>query len=180
MQTFSNAALGFNISYPDHWNAVPAAWIKQFVGRAKGTSEKLAEFLASGTPPFFVATDPHVRSGLAVPGIKCIAHPLTVIEAFGGVPKYLSYSSRLMKQAFPDYEERGLDDELVMAGVIGGRLVAAMSVKNPEGASFHGLTELFVLPASDYVFTIALTATSDPAYRPDEQLADIRKSIRLG
>ena len=86
---------------------------------------------------------------------------------------------RHFQQAFPDFEVREYVPEFVMAGVVGAKLVTAMSVQNPEGDSFHGITEMLFLPTKRYVFSIGLTATSDPAFRPESEFSEIKRSIRL-
>ena len=179
MRTFKNAALGFCISYPDSWQSVPDPWMRQFLGRAKSTSEKLNEYIAKGSPPFLVAHDPSVPAGLAIPAVKCKAYTLSSVEAGGGIHALLGSLGRHFQQAFPDFEVREYVPEFVMAGVVGAKLVTAMSVQNPEGDSFHGITEMLFLPTKRYVFSIGLTATSDPAFRPESEFSEIKRSIRL-
>jgi hypothetical protein len=179
MQIYKSTALGFSISYPESWQVVPAPWMKQFMGRAKGTSEKMAEYLAAGSPPFLIAHDPNVQPGLAIPALKCQAHHAAAIAGAGGVPSVLASIVGHMKQAFPDFELHEYALECVVAGVAGARLTAAMSVTNPEGESFHGLSEMLFLPTRQYVFAVGLTATSDMAYRPKAEFAEIIRSIRL-
>lgn len=179
VQTFNSSQLGFSISYPDSWQVVPAPWMRQFIGRAKNTSAKMAEYLATGSPPFLIVHDPTVPPGLAVPALKCQAYSAAAIAAAGGIPAVFASMLGHMQQAFPDFELHEFSPECVVAGVVGGRLTASMSVLNPEGESFHGLSELLFLPTRAYVFSIGLTATSDKAYRPEEELAEIKRSIRL-
>lgn len=179
MQTYKNTALGFSISYPVSWQIVPDPWIKQFMGRAKSTSSKLADALAAGRPPFLVAHDPHALTGLAMPAVKCQAYNLASITDSGGVPAVMETIVGHLKQAFPDFELREYVSEYVVAGVVGAKLVSAMSVKNHEGESFHGLTELLLLPTNRFVFSVAFTATSDQIYRPEEVFTEIKRSMRL-
>lgn len=179
MQTFKSASLGFSISYPDTWQLVPAAWTRQFIGRAKNTSEKLAEYLAAGSPPFLAVQDPHVPAGLAIPALKCQAYSSAAIANAGGLGVVLGNVVDRMNEAFPDFELHEFSPECVLAGSIGGRLTASMSVINSEGESYKGHSELLFLPTSYYVFAVGLSATADLAYRPEEALSSIKRSIRL-
>lgn len=179
MQTYKSTALGFCISYPESWQLVPAPWMQQFMGRARGTSAKMADYLATGSPPFLIAHDPGTPSGLAIPALKCQAYGAAAIASAGGLAAVLARMIGQMEEAFPDFELREYVPECLMAGVVGARLTSAMSVVNPEGESFHGLSELLFLPARQYVFAVGLSATSDLSQRPEAQFADIKRSIRL-
>ena len=180
MQTYRNSSLGFSISYPSSWEAVPAPWMKQFMSRAKGTSEKLAEYIAQGSQPFLIAQNPNVPPGVAIPAVKCQAYNPASIAAAGGIDGVLSSMIRYSQQAYPDFEVNEFTPECVMAGVVGTKMTVSMTVLNPEGNSFHGKTEMHFLPTPSFVFLVALTATSDPSLRPTEELLQIVRSIRLG
>lgn len=179
MQIFKSSQLGFSISYPDSWQVVPAQWTKQFMGRAKNTSSKLAEYLSNGSPPFLVVQDPHVQPGLPIPALKCQAYSAAAVAAAGGIAGVFESMTGHLQQAFPDLEIHEYHPECVVSGVVGGRLTASMSVLNPEGESFHGLSEFLFLPTNVYVFAISLTATSEISYRPVEEFTAIKRSIRL-
>jgi hypothetical protein len=108
MQHYNSSILGFSIFYPEHWTVVPGPWIKQFIGRASGTSEKWVEYLAAGSPPFLIAQDPTVAEGLAIPAVKCKAYSTTSIAAAGGIQLALAGATEQLKQAFPDLELRDM------------------------------------------------------------------------
>ncbi|MEZ5507217.1 MAG: hypothetical protein R3F38_15140 [Gammaproteobacteria bacterium] len=179
MKIYTNDTLGFSITYPDHWTIVPAAWIKQYMGRASATSEKLAYYLSNGSQPFLVAQDPSVPPGLAIPAVKCQAYDPAAIAAVGGIRGVLSLVVSQSTEAFPDFEVLECVPECVVAGVKGARMVASMTVLNPEGEAFHGMSEFYFLPTQAVVFMVAVTATSDMAYRPEQELMGIIRSIRL-
>jgi hypothetical protein len=84
-----------------------------------------------------------------------------------------------LEQAFPDYELLEHQPEYLVAGVAGARMLAAMSVKNPGGASFHAATELLYLPTPRVVFVLGLAASADAAERPEETFREMVRSIRL-
>ena len=179
MQTYKNNVLGFRIAYPDHWSVVPAAWMKQFMGRAARTSERLSECLAKGGQPFLVAHDPSAPSDVAIPAVKCQAYNPETIAAVGGIPSILSLIATQSQQAFPDFTVLDFVPQCLVAGVKGARMVASMTVLNPEGEVFHGKSEFYFLPTSAVVFMVAVSATSDPEVRPEQDLTNIVRSIRL-
>lgn len=179
MQTYKNDVLGFRITYPDHWTIVPAAWMKQFLGRAAATSEKLSECLAKGGQPFLVAHDPSAPPDVAVPTIKCQAYSPAALASLGGIPGALSLIAKQSQQAYPDFTVIDCVPECLVAGVKGARMVTSMTVLNPEGESFHGKSELYFLPTPGVVFMVAVSATSDPEARPEQDLTNIVRSIRL-
>ena len=179
MQTYKNDVLGFNISYPDHWSVVPAAWIKKFMGRAAGTSEKLSECLAKDGQPFLVAHDPSAPVHVAIPSVKCQAYIPAAIAAVGGITGILSLISEQSQQAFPDFKVLDYVPECLIAGVKGARMATSMTVLNPEGEEFHGKSDFYFLPTSKFVFLVAVSGTSDPKFRPEQELMNIVRSIRL-
>lgn len=179
MQTYRNDVLGFSISYPEHWSVVPAAWIKQFMGRASATSARLAEYLSRGSEPFLVAQDPTAPPHVAIPAVKCQAYNPDVIAAAGGIQGVLSIISSQSKQVFPDFEVLEYMPECLVGGVKGARMVSSMTVLNPYGEAFHGKSEFYFLPTPAVVYMVAVTATSDPALRPERDLMNILRSIRL-
>lgn len=179
MQTFRNTSLGFSVSYPDTWQAIPAAWVSQFAGRAKSTSSRLAEILEASGQPFLLAHDPYSNPDLAISAVTCKAYSRASVEAAGGLSKVMMGAADQMKVACPDFELREYIPEFVMAGTIGTKMVAAMSVLNEDGESFHGLSELLFLPKESYVFCVALSGTSDANRRPENVFNDIKASIRL-
>lgn len=179
MQTFKSSQLGFTICYPDSWQVVPAQWTKQFIGRAKNTSSKLAEYLSAGSPPFLVVHDPHVQPGLAIPTLRCQAYSAAAIAAAGGISGVLQSMTGHLRQAFPDFEMHEYSPECLVSGVLGGRLTASMSALNAEHESFHATSEILLLPTKAFVLAISLSATSEMSYRPENEFIEIKRSIRL-
>lgn len=179
MRQYNNSALGFQISYPENWEVVPAPWVKQFNSRAKHTSEKLAEFLEKSRAPFLILHNPNVAAGLAVPAVKCQVFNLSAISQAGGLENLVGSAISALKQAFADAEIREYAPECIVAGVVGSRLVATMSVSNEEAVWFHGLTEMLFLPARRYLFLVSLTGTADGDHRPSEDFKRIIRSIRI-
>ncbi len=179
MKTYTNAALGFSVSYPESWQAVPAAWMKQQNARSKSTSAELAKILEQARSPFLFIQNPAVAPGLAIPTVKCLAYSLAAIASVGGVPGLIADTQKNLREAFPDYQLIELQSEYLVAGVVGARLVTSMSVKNPEGESFHATSELLCLPTRRCLFIVGLSATSSEAHRPVQEFAEIVRSIRL-
>lgn len=179
MKIYNNAALGFSISYPQTWQAVPAPWMKQSSGRASSTSAELARILEQARAPFLFIQNPGVAPGFAIPSVKCQAYSHAAMASAGGISGLMSSTQQILEQAFPDYELLEYQPEYLVAGVVGAKLFAAMSVKNPEGESFHAASELLCLPTARCCFIVGLSATSDENYRPTREFTEIVRSIRL-
>lgn len=179
MKTYRNDTLGFEIAYPDSWQAVPAPWMKQQTARGKSTSAELAEMLEHARAPFLFLHDPAAPTGQAVPTVRCQAYSPEAIAAAGGLTALIVSIQRNLEQAFPDYELLEHQPEYLVAGVAGARMLVSMSVTNPDGASFHAATELLYLPTPRVLFVLGLSASANEAERPVETFREMVRSIRL-
>jgi hypothetical protein len=179
MKLFSNKKLGFSISYPAHWEHMPSPWVKQFMSRAKGTSEKLSELIEKYKAPFFLTHDPNLVPGLPINVVKCNVYNSNAFSASGGIANTLLSGQNIFKEAFPDYELLEFEPEFLFAGVVGVKMAMTMSVKNEEGDSFHALSEVFYLPASNYIFAVGFSGTSNLLLRPVSEFEKMQRSIRL-
>jgi hypothetical protein len=179
MKIYKNTVLGFSIGYPESWQAVPAPWMKQNSGRASSTSAELAKILNQARAPFLFIQNSGVASGLAIPSVKCQAYSPAAIASAGDMSGLMSSVQQNLKEAFHDYELLEYQPEYLVAGVVGARLLTAMSVKNPEGESFHAASELLCMPTAQCCFLVGLSATSIEAYRPVSEFMEIIRSIRL-
>lgn len=179
MKTFRNDTLAFELSYPDTWQAVPAAWMKQQTARGASTSAELADMLKQAGAPFLFLQDPVAAPDQAVPTVRCQAYSPAAIAAAGGVAGLMVSIQKNLEKAFPDYELLEHQPEYLVAGVAGARMLASMSVKNPGGASFHAATELLYLPTPRVVFVLGLSASANAAERPEETFREMVRSIRL-
>lgn len=179
MKTYTNDTLGFSISYPEAWQAVPAPWMRQQAARAKSTSAELAEMLEQARAPFLFIQDPAVAPGLAIPAVRCQAYSPAAMLAAGGIAGLMASVQASLAQAFPDYALLEHQREYVAAGTVGARLLASMSVRNPEGDAFHAASELLCLQGTRCLFVVGLSATSDEAARPAAEFAAMVRSIRL-
>lgn len=158
---------------------MPSGWAKHFAMRAKHTSEKLAEYLDSGSQPFLVVHKLDAQDGYAIPAVKCQAYALNAIAAAGGVYGVIESTIRHSEKAYPNFKLEELEREMLVAGTIGSKLTVSMSVLNEEGESFRGLTEMYFIPTRDLVFLIALTGASDDNARPKSELSEILRSVRI-
>lgn len=179
MKTYRNDTLTFEISYPDSWQAVPAAWMKQQTAQGESTSSALAEMLRQARAPFLFLQDASPPPGQAVPTVRCQVYGPETVAGTGGVAALMVSIQRSMEKAFPDYELLEHQPEYLVAGVAGARMLASMSVKNPDGASFLAASELLYLPTPRALFVLGLSGSANEDERPEETFREMVRSIRL-
>lgn len=182
MNYYSCPAFGFRIAQPQGWEVLPAQWVHAYLGRAAPTSEALATLLqeAQTHEPFLLMHKPAEDPMLAMPTVQCKATPIAAMMAQGSMSDLLKSIEAKMLTAFPDFAVSLLSDEYLVAGSMGGRMIASMSVKNAEGQSFHCISESLFLPTKRFLFIIGMSATSDPQRRPEADFQEMVRSIRLG
>lgn len=182
MNYVSCAKFDFRIARPQGWEVLPAPWVHAYLGRAAPTSEALANLLheAQSHEPFLLMHKPAEDPGLAMPTVQCKAIAIDAMTAQGSMMDLLQSIIAKMSAAFPDFSVESLSDEYLAAGSKGGRIVAAMTVKNTEGHAFHCVSESLFLPSQKFLFMIGMSATSDPRRRPVVDFQTMINSIRLG
>lgn len=176
------AEFDFRIARPKGWEVLPAPWVHAYLGRAAPTSEALANLLheAQTHEPFLLMHKPAEDPGLAMPTVQCKATPIAAMNAQGSMMELLQSITEKMSVAFTDFRVEFISDEYLAAGSKGGRIVASMTVKNPEGQAFHCTSESLFLPSKKFLFMIGMSATSDLQRRPEADFQTMINSISLG
>jgi hypothetical protein len=179
MKKFSNKSLGISISYPESWQEISGPWIKNFLGKAKLTSEKLQVHLQECQGFVLVVHDCNVKVGLPFPTLKCRIYDIFSVKAGGGLHAVLEQLNKIGKQSHQDFELLEYTKEYLVAGVIGARVMSRMTILNEHGEEFPTMTESLYLPTSRYLICVSLSATSIMDFRPVDVFENIVKSIRL-
>lgn len=179
MQSFRNAALHFSIDVPPGWVLLPGAWAKKLKMTGAATSEGLAHTLSKASEPLMSMYLPQENPIAAVPTVQCTVKPTSIMSAFGTLGSVIEATIPQLAMAFPDFELLERFDTLLFAGVRSAYMKSSMSVLNEEHVRYPCMSELYICHSPQAIFMFGFTGSSDPALRPTDDMAAIKRSIRL-
>ena len=179
MKTYKNNHLKFTIEYPDAWQEVPNAWLSSLFSRARVDNKELEEAMKTSNGFFFVAQDPTAEEFLSVPILKCRLYNKESVIKSGGIIKTIEQFINFAKINIPDFKVISLNENRIVGGLVGFHVEFGMSTSNDKGYKYGSIAEMFYVFTNNYCFCVSISATSDPGYRPLEEIIAIIESIKF-